>query len=96
MTRRFKTRKKKALPAPQGRALYMSPPRKRQPIPQLAAPCLFSLLIALLKGLAHIFHLVRIAAGQSLGEVQNPAGGLLYAPVAVLGNILLCLQLGSR
>ena len=65
-------------------------------IGKLAAPGLFSLLVALLESRAHLFDFARVAAGQSGCKIQNPLGGLLYTPVSVLGNILLCLCLGGR
>lgn len=56
-------------------------------IGKLAAPGLFSLLVALLESRAHLFDFARVAAGQSGCKIQNPLGGLLYTPVSVLGNI---------
>ena len=65
-------------------------------IGKIAAPGLAGFLEPFFEGGAHVFDLVRIAAGKSLGEVNDPVGSLCHAPVAVLGDILLGLQPGGR
>ena len=58
---------------------------------KFSAPGLFRLLVALLECLAHGLNLIGVSAGQGVCKIKDSLGGLLYAPVAILGDILLCL-----
>ena len=59
------------------------------------APGTGGLLKAFFESFAHIFHLVRITAGQCLCKIKDALGGLFYAPVSVFCDVCLGLCLGS-